>query len=104
PNGDKSTFDGCVDQYLSHLRDGRNASEHTVRSYASDLQQFMQWLSSEKLMERAEWGSVTPLMIRGFLSALVQQEYEHRSVLRKLSTLKAFFKWMERSGTIESNP
>jgi len=103
-NSDKSTFDSYVDQYLSHLRDARNASEHTVRSYASDLQQFMQWLASEKLAEGTGWGGVTPLMIRGFLSALVQQQYEHRSVLRKLSTLKAFFKWMERSAFIESNP
>lgn len=97
-------LDSNVDAYISHLQDARGASRHTVRSYASDLQQFMQWLSSEKLLDNANWDGVTHLMIRGFLSYLVQEKYEHRSVLRKLSTLKAFFKWMEKAEFISGNP
>jgi integrase/recombinase XerC len=99
-----NSLDNNVDAYLSHLQDARGASAHTVRSYASDLQQFMQWLSSEKLLESPDWNGVTHLMIRGFLSYLVQKNYEHRSVLRKLSTLKAFFKWMERAELVAGNP
>jgi integrase/recombinase XerC len=99
-----NSLDGNVDAYLSHLQDARGASRHTVRSYASDLQQFMQWLSSEKILETPDWNGVTHLMIRGFLSYLVQENYEHRSVLRKLSTLKAFFKWMERAELVAGNP
>lgn len=99
-----NSLDTNVDAYLSHLQDARGASVHTVRSYASDLQQFIQWLSSEKLLDSQDWNGVTHLMIRGFLSYLVQKNYEHRSVLRKLSTLKAFFKWMERAELVASNP
>ncbi|HEX8834420.1 MAG TPA: tyrosine-type recombinase/integrase, partial [Abditibacteriaceae bacterium] len=96
---------GALDHFASHLQDARNASPHTVRSYLSDLQQFIEWLCAEKLL-RASWGwdKVSYLMVRRYLGHLTQKGYERRSVVRKLSSLKAFFKWMEREGAVTKNP
>src|SRR4051812_32727192 len=87
----------AIDGFASHLSDTRNASVHTVKSYAHDLSQFCDWLETEKLVaHKAGWDKVTYLMIRRYLGHLAQHDYNRRSVVRKLSSLKAFYKWLER--------
>lgn len=94
-----------LDHFAAYLQDGRNASAHTVRSYTRDIIQFIQWTESEKLLKaNYDPEKVTYLMIRRYLGYLSQNGYERRSVLRKLSSLKSFFKWLEREGTIQQNP
>jgi tyrosine recombinase XerC len=96
---------GRIDGFASYLADARNASPHTVRSYANDLVQFVEWLQAEQLVKaRQDWNKVTYLMIRRYLSYLSTADYNRRSVVRKLSCLKSFYKWMEREGFVSSNP
>ncbi|MBV9468935.1 MAG: tyrosine recombinase [Abitibacteriaceae bacterium] len=101
---------GHIDHFASHLQDARNASPHTLRSYTRDLIQFVEWLESELLVRPNSrttgqgWEKVTYLMIRRYLGYLATHDYDRRSVVRKLSSLKAFFKWMERENVIELNP
>jgi tyrosine recombinase XerC len=96
---------GAIDGFVSHLRDARNSSPHTVRSYANDLGQFADWLGAEKLLSRGQsWDSVNYLMIRRYLGHLAQKGYERRTVVRKLSSLKAFWKWLQREGVVLENP
>lgn len=94
-----------IDGFASYLADGRNASPHTVRSYTNDLLQFVEWMQSEELIKsRQDWDKVTYLMIRRYLGHLSSNDYNRRSVVRKLSCLKSFYKWMEREGFVKSNP
>lgn len=94
-----------LDAFASHLTDARNASPHTVRSYTRDVLQFLDWLQAEKLLRaNGGWDKVSFLMVRRYLGHLAQQDYERRSVVRKLSSLKAFFKWLEREKLVEKNP
>lgn len=94
-----------IDHFAAYLQDGRNASPHTLRSYTRDLIQFVEWLEGEKLVrEGSGWDKVTYLMIRRYLGHLAQKEYNRRSVVRKLSSLKAFFKWLERENVVTHNP
>lgn len=96
---------GAIDGFASHLVDARNASTHTVKSYAHDLSQFCRWVDSEKLVKAGQgWDKVTYLMIRRYLGHLAQNDYNRRSIVRKLSSLKAFYKWMEREGLVDDNP
>jgi tyrosine recombinase XerC len=95
----------AIDGFISYLRDARNASPHTIRSYASDLQQFLDWLQAEKLLNATAGPErVNYLMIRRYLGHLSQKGLERRSVVRKLSSLKAWFKWLEREGKVPLNP
>jgi tyrosine recombinase XerC len=94
-----------IDGFAAYLADARNASPHTVRSYSNDLLQFIEWLQAEQLVKaRQDWDKVTYLMIRRYLSHLSTADYNRRSVVRKLSCLKSFYKWMEREGFVKSNP
>lgn len=94
-----------IDGFASYLADARNASPHTVRSYTNDLLQFVEWMQSELLIKsRQDWDKVTYLMIRRYLGHLSAKDYNRRSIVRKLSCLKSFYKWMEREGFVKSNP
>lgn len=96
---------GAIDGFASHLADARDASTHTIRSYASDLGQFADWLQAEQLVgPRQGWDKVSYPMIRRYLGHLAQNGYERRTVVRKLSSLKAFYKWLERAGVVTDNP
>ncbi|HVF85929.1 MAG TPA: tyrosine recombinase [Abditibacteriaceae bacterium] len=94
-----------LDYFAAYLQDGKGASPHTLRSYTCDLIQFISWLESEKLVRAgATPDRVTYLMIRRYLGHLSQKGLERRSILRKLSSIKAWFKWLEREGAILQNP
>lgn len=94
-----------LDRWASYLTDARNSSQHTVRSYTKDVIQFLDWLEAEKLLEEGrDWDNVTYLMVRRYLGHLSMKNYERRSMLRKLSSLKAFFKWLERENIVQHNP
>lgn len=94
-----------IDHFTRYLEDAKGASPHTLRSYSSDLIQFISWLEAEKLVKPdALPDKVSYLMIRRYLGHLTQKGLERRSVLRKLSSIKAWFKWLEREGAITSNP
>lgn len=95
----------AIADFISYLADVRDASRHTVTSYRTDLTQFSHWLQAEKLLtNRQGWNRVTYLMIRRYLGHLSQNNYNRRSVIRKLSSLKAFYKWLEREGVVKDNP
>jgi tyrosine recombinase XerC len=95
----------AIDGFALHLADVRDASAHTVKSYVHDLAQFSDWLSSESVdSDELRWEQVTYPQIRSYLGHLAQNGYNRRSVTRKLSSLKAFYKWLEREVGITDNP
>ncbi len=91
-----------IDDYLAHLRDVRGASAHTLRGYGADLAQFQAWLEANKLGHLGP-DKITYLHLRRYLAHLGER-YEKTSMARKLSTLKALWKWLEREGRAQSNP
>ncbi len=95
----------AIDGFASYLSAVRDASPHTIVSYRHDLRQFSDWLQAEKLLTKTQsWDKVSYLMIRRYLGHLAQNDFNRRSVVRKLSSLKAFYKWMEREGAVKENP
>ncbi len=94
-----------ITQFLAYLQDVRGASPHTVRSYASDLRQFALWCEAQKLTKPKDGPEkITYLMVRRYLAHLASEAFSRRTVVRKLSTLKAFWKWLERENLVSSNP
>lgn len=91
-----------INDYLTHLRDVRGASPHTLRGYGADLAQFQTWLEDNK-MGRLGPDKISYLHLRRYLAHLGGR-YEKTSMARKLSTLKALWKWLEREGRAQSNP
>lgn len=93
----------AVEQFLNYLRAVRNASPHTLRSYESDLGQFLAFLSPPGVEPPALAG-VTHLMIREFVAHLHDQRLERSSIARKLAAIRSFFKFAVREGMVVRNP
>ena len=96
-----------IDKFLEYLRFQRNASPHTLRSYTSDLQQFLSHLTHTPEGEprpAPELEQIDNLTIREFLGALYQKRNNKSSVARKLATLRSFMKFLSVQGAIQTNP
>jgi integrase/recombinase XerC len=96
-----------IGKYLEYLRYQRNASSHTVRNYASDLQQFYFFLThgpDGQQRPAPDLEQVDNLTIREFLGALYQRSNRKASVARKLATLRSFMKYLSAQGAIRTNP
>ncbi len=93
-------------QFLAFLKLNRNASEHTVRAYESDLAQFVTYMASEYLRPRPELqpSDITRPVIRGFLADLFRQGESRATAARKLAAIRTFLRYLKREGLIDSDP
>jgi integrase/recombinase XerC len=95
-----------IEQFLEHLRYERNVSSHTLRNYASDLEQFLDFLAPVTNGRRTlpEITSIDHLTIREWLASLHAAQKKKASVARKLAALRTFFQFLVREGMLEVNP
>jgi len=101
------TLASWIAKYLEYLRYQRNASAHTIRNYASDLQQFYSFLTHAPDGEQRpapELEQIDNLTLREFLGSLYQRRNRKSSVARKLATLRSFMKFLSAQAVIQSNP
>lgn len=88
-----------IRRFLDSLRGERNASVHTLRAYANELDRFARYLGPEM-----RWKDVDHVSIRGFLSHLHSCGLSKVSVARALAALRSMYKWLAREGIVEQNP
>ncbi len=93
-----------MEDFLHHLTVERNLSPNTVEAYSKDLQDFLDFLVGKEGYEEVDVGQIDNLMIRGYLAQLLQDGYSRKTIARKLSSLRAFFKFLCIRDIIESNP
>lgn len=95
-------------QFLEHLRYERNLSEHTLRNYQSDLEQFHDYLAPADLKtgRRREpaLAAIDHITIREWLATLHSAQKKKTSIARKLAALRTFFQFLVREGMLEMNP
>ena len=84
--------------FLHYLKHEKNVSPHTERSYSSDLDQFAEFLGKRGI------GSVDHRMLREFVAHLLKAGISKTSIARKLSSLRAFYKYLNRQGHVTTNP
>lgn len=97
------SLDADLTQFLQHLRYERGLSEHTLRNYASDLEQFkMHLFHVEKRLDILA-GEIDRLTIREWMASL-HDDHKKTSIARKLASLRTFFQFLVREGKLESNP
>ena len=89
--------------FLRHLEKERNASAHTVRAYAKDLQQLAAHVR-EQLGRDGEPKDVDHLMVRSFLAELHRAGLKKVSASRKLAGIRTFFRYLCREGIMDRNP
>ncbi|MCR4337258.1 MAG: tyrosine recombinase XerC [Candidatus Omnitrophica bacterium] len=87
-----------LEKFLSYLEIEKNYSSHTILNYQLDLQEFI-----------SHCGEIHPqqvdyLLLRKFLALLRERQLKPRSIARKLSSIRTFFKFLQREGHIKNNP
>ena len=96
-------MNSAVKQYFMYLRSVRNSSPNTIRSYETDLGQFLAFLTPPGVaMPSPE--QVTHLMIREFVSHLHDLKLQKSSIARKVAAIRSFFKFATREGLVVRNP
>ena len=91
-----------IERFVGYLRDERRASPHTVDAYRRDLGQLASYLEQE-LGRVPRLSDVTKQSLRSFLGELARDRLPS-SIARKLATLRAFFRHLEREGMVEKDP
>lgn len=91
-----------VQSFIDYLRFEKRYSEHTVRSYQDDLSQFTTYLQDQFSVQSIE--EITATFIRSWLASLREMDISPRSINRKISTLKSFFKYHLRTGRLTQTP
>jgi integrase/recombinase XerC len=93
----------AISQFLRFLSVERNAAELTIKSYREDLTSLADYLTQACGRTPAP-ADVTPLDLRGYVSALHEAGYAKTSVARRLASLRTFYKFAQREGLADSNP
>ncbi len=91
-----------IQPFIDYLNLEKRYSAHTVRSYQDDLVQFFDFLAVE--FSEASLQAITPPFIRSWLASLKDKGISSRSINRKISTLKSFFKYQIKCGLLEQSP
>ena len=104
--GIESPLRDAIRAFRDHLALNRNASEHTVRNYESDLVQFLYFLGASTGTPRH---ALTPAHIsgdsvRGFLGELHARGNSRASAARRISTIRSFARYLRREGVRDDDP
>ena len=97
----RTIVEQATDDFLRHLRE-RNASAHTIKAYAGDLDVFAAYIGPR--MASPGWKKIDHIAIRGFLSHLYDKGLSKTSVARALAAVRSLFRWLAQEGVVEQNP
>ena len=94
-----------IQDFQIYLEVERNVSAHTRVAYIADIQEFARFLHNNNFIKsHDEIINVEPENIREYLSYLYRQKVKKVTVNRKVSSLRAFYKYELRTGKIKINP
>jgi integrase/recombinase XerC len=88
-----------IEQFLAELRRA-NVSAHTLRNYASDLAQFLQYFT---IKDKVTVEEIDMLAIREWLGHLYSERLAAVSMRRKLAAVRSLFKYLLREGVVATN-
>ena len=89
--------------FIDYLVVEKRFSEHTVKSYVTDLKQFFDFLKNEFEITN-HISEVQFQLVRAWIASMLEQGLNPRSVNRKISTLRSYYKFLIREGKMSENP
>ncbi|SHF64034.1 tyrosine recombinase XerC subunit [Mariniphaga anaerophila] len=90
------------ESFVNYLRYEKRDSSHTVTAYRKDLDQFV--LYCTEMIGEFDVKRVDAKLVRGWVIELMEEHYMPQSVNRKISTLKAFFRFLMKNEVVDNNP
>ena len=85
--------------YISHQK---RYSPHTITAYKKDLEQFHQFLLSD--FQLTSFKEANSPIIRSWIVKMIESDISQRSINRKISTLKSFYKYLLKNNQVKTNP
>jgi integrase/recombinase XerC len=93
-----------VEEFLRYVRTERRLSAHTEAAYRRDLTDFAAFLGGHKDLSVWGWGDVDRLDIRSWLGDLEGRGLKRSTAARKLSAVRAFYRFLHRTDVVSHNP
>lgn len=93
-----------IELYAFFLKNEKNYSNYTIISYRNDLIQFFNYLKLYRILKDDKIEYVDRNVMRKYIVYLKKSDYSARSISRKISTVRSFFKFCLREGIIKVNP
>ncbi|MEM7276934.1 MAG: tyrosine recombinase XerC [Pseudomonadota bacterium] len=90
-----------ISEFLGHLKTERRLSDHTVKNYAIDLGKFSEYCNRQQIEQPVHCSSDD---IRLFAAWLHRNGLSPRSIQRRLSAVRSFFRYLIREGHLKNNP
>jgi len=87
-----------IEKFTRYLEIEKNYSQHTILNYNLDLEDFKKFISDQEI-EKIDY-----LTLRKYLAFLKEKNLNNRTIVRHISTLRSFFKFLTREGYIKTNP
>lgn len=98
----KNSFLPDIQSFVSYLKFEKRYSAHTIRSYHDDLVQFFSFLDTQFGVFKLK--DISQSFVRSWLASLKDDDITGRTINRKISTLKSFFKYHLKQGSLENTP
>ncbi|MDM5358004.1 tyrosine recombinase XerC [Peribacillus sp. RS7] len=91
----------ALSSFIEYLQIEKNSSHYTIENYKRDIQEFFLFLNEQGI---ADITSVEYFDVRLFLTNLYEKKLSKRTVARKTSCLRSFYKFLLREGDVKDNP
>ena len=91
-----------IEKFIEYLRVEKNYSNHTITAYKTDLNNFNDFLIQSGTKTKIE--NIDYKVIRSWIVKMVNDNISNRTINRKISSLKSFYKFLIKTDTINSSP
>jgi integrase/recombinase XerC len=91
-----------IQSFLDYLKFQKRYSPHTIRSYHDDLVQFFDYM--ELQFGKILMNEISHNYIRSWLASMKEKSITSKTINRKISSLKSFFKYLMKTGVLEQTP
>lgn len=91
-----------IAHFISYIQNEKRYSPNTVLAYQKDLEQFALYAIEECSI--ADIAEIKHTQVRNWMVSMMNQKITPRSINRKISSLKSFFKYLIRDGQLDKNP
>lgn len=94
----------AVEAFIAYLTFEKRYSPHTLLAYKDDLKEFTIYLAKAFDMENPALSDISASLVRSWLASLKEEKKSAKTINRKISSLKSFFKYHLRRGNLEKTP
>ena len=93
-----------ITDFLKHIEFSKVYAKHTVKSYASDLEQFKQFCIANEFSTQTGEVISDFKILRAWIAQLSDSGLSNKTINRKISSLKSYYDYLERNNLIDQNP